>query len=438
MRILIVTTYYPPDTAIAAIRPYEFAKYLSMLGHSVTVIRPGFFRLKPNDRFVSDNIRILSYLGKDCDAEKYNRGEYVYKQDNIRFSFLNGIARDAVATILQPYLSNRHLNQAKSYFEKAKECLKKLSSEHFDIVFSTYGDLENVYIGQYAAKLFSAKLIQDFRDPMLRRSNITYWSWNRKTKLLEKDAIQTADLCTTVSDGLTSKYHEIVPDQRILTLYNGYDYDDSGDSPVETDQSIFSICYTGSADHPMTRKAMASFVKALNLFIDKCKIPHNKIRFIYAGSSYKDVIGLFSKYSIEDIVDNRGYVSHDEVNRIQNSSDLFLVLSWNTLQYTGVLTGKFFEGIRAKKPILSVISGDLPNSELKLINDKYHYGFCYENCNESIRISDLIKYLRGLYTEKMKTGHISYSPSDELSNKFHYKTISSELELICKNLIENT
>lgn len=41
MKILIITTYYPPDTAIAAVRPYMFATHLTQLGHEVTVLRSG-------------------------------------------------------------------------------------------------------------------------------------------------------------------------------------------------------------------------------------------------------------------------------------------------------------------------------------------------------------------------------------------------------------
>ena len=38
MRILILTTFYPPDTAVAAVRPYMLAKYLAQRGHEVTAV----------------------------------------------------------------------------------------------------------------------------------------------------------------------------------------------------------------------------------------------------------------------------------------------------------------------------------------------------------------------------------------------------------------
>lgn len=439
MNILIITTYYPPDTAIAAVRPYEFAKHLSLLGHAVTVLRPGFFRLKPNDSFSLNNynIRVISYLGKNCDAEKYNRGEYKYEHDNIRFKFIKGTFRDITATVLQPYLSYRHLKKAKCYFKKAKGIIDNLSNEHFDIVFSSFGDIENIYIGQYAARHFSAKLIQDYRDPVVRSSNITYWSWNMRVKSIEKESLLIADLCTTVSNGMSQKYHKLAPNARVITLYNGYDtLDNNNTKESYHNTGVFNICYTGSADHPMTRRAMNIFVRELHRFITTNYINHRHIRFTYAGSSFEDVITLFSKYKLDDIIDNRGYVSYEEVFQIQKSSDLFLVLSWNTLKYTGVLTGKFYEGIRANKPILSVISGNLPNSDLKIINDKYNYGFCYEESNNKISSADLLSFIKLLFDEKMKKGYISYKLSNQLRTDFHYKTITKKLVRICEELLD--
>ena len=51
MNILIITTFFPPDSAIAAVRPYMFAKHLSAMGENVTVMRTGFFDAKPFDEY---------------------------------------------------------------------------------------------------------------------------------------------------------------------------------------------------------------------------------------------------------------------------------------------------------------------------------------------------------------------------------------------------
>lgn len=38
MRILIVSTFFPPENSIASFRPYSWAKWWSRAGHEVTVV----------------------------------------------------------------------------------------------------------------------------------------------------------------------------------------------------------------------------------------------------------------------------------------------------------------------------------------------------------------------------------------------------------------
>ena len=77
MNILIITTIFPPDSAIASVRPYMFAKHLAAAGEKITVIRSGYFEMPPYDDYTeAAGFEVLSALGRDCDAEKYKRGEY--------------------------------------------------------------------------------------------------------------------------------------------------------------------------------------------------------------------------------------------------------------------------------------------------------------------------------------------------------------------------
>ena len=137
---------------------------------------------------------------------------------------------------------------------------------------------------------------------------------------------------------------------------------------------------------------------------------------------------------------NHGYVSRAEAVRIQNLSDLFLVLSWNAKREKGVLTGKFYEGIRAKKPILAMLTGKVSNSELYRINEKYHYGFCYESCREKEQFDQFCDYLEMIYQQKMQSGMVDYAPNPNLETDFRYDVLSKKLEdfKIYKAILINT
>ena len=137
---------------------------------------------------------------------------------------------------------------------------------------------------------------------------------------------------------------------------------------------------------------------------------------------------MAQKTGMEGILINHGYVSRAEAARLQSISDLFLVLSWNTPDSQGILTGKFYEGIRAKKPILSLISGDLPDSELNILNEKFRYGFCYESCREREQFAQLCDFLEQAYRDKMEHGKVQFAVNPELESAFRYDNLAQQLE----------
>ena len=99
------------------------------------------------------------------------------------------------------------------------------------------------------------------------------------------------------------------------------------------------------------------------------------------------------------------------------------------------MTGKFYEGIRAQKPILAIVEGEIPCSELWRLNETYHYGYCYEESMQEERRIMFRQYLLDLYTEKMNNGSIDYAPNDALIQTFRYDFLSKKLENIMKDLI---
>jgi hypothetical protein len=179
---------------------------------------------------------------------------------------------------------------------------------------------------------------------------------------------------------------------------------------------------------------MEPLLRAIKYLCDRGDIELSKVKLHYAGKGFDLVHKIAKSMGIEDILIDHGYVSRVEAAELQKASDLFLVLSWNLKKSQGILTGKFYEGIRAKKPILSIISGDLPNSELNILNEKYHYGFCYESCREKEQFSALCDYLAKAYDEKLKYGKVQHEVNPELEARFRYDALAEELERFIKRL----
>ena len=442
MKILILTTYYPPDTAIAAVRPYMFAKYLKQYGHDVTVLRSGLLHLNPDPNFSGhDGIRVITYLGENSPAMCFERDPdnflYVPTTKKRRFSFLPDSLRRATSkvyhTFAAPYLFYRryHKVHRKGRFEPMKATLDRMKGESFDVVFSTYGALENTWGGEYASKLFGAKWIQDFRDPIdshhASKFSLPF------LRQIQKNAVRNSDLCTAVSEDLAKHLSEQAGGTPVHTLYNGYEPNDTDAVSAVPEKESLSFCYTGQLYAGL--RDFSPLLKAICHLKTSGKVSLDKIRIHYAGRDYACLLQQAEKYGISEILTDHGYVSRKEAAQMQAESDVYVVLSWNTKAEKGVLTGKLYEGIRAGKPILSMVAGDVPYSELNLINNKYNSGFCYENCREEEQFQALCDYLESLYNEKIATGTIAYTPDPALETDFRYDTLTKKLETLCLEAI---
>lgn len=428
MNFLIICTYYPPDSEIAAIRPYMLAKYLSLSGNSVTVLRSGMINGKPDDLFKTpEGVRVISFLGDDCDAARFERGEYRYTGPEAKFAMIPRSVKRVLSplyhAVTEPLDAWKRIRRAKEYLALEKAAIDRLEGERFDIVFSTSGEFENIFAGEYAARRFGAKWIQDFRDPVVSEYKSSP-VWNCYARRIQRRAIESADLCTAVSESISRKWRQAYH-KDIVTLYNGYEPDEAASVSVPSAERVLRICYTGLIGHKYRIEALNELALCLGDLIRQKRIDLDGIRFVYAGVSSHSVREVFGRCGIGDIVEDHGPLTRSEAKELQNGCDLFLVLSWNTKRSQGVLTGKFYEGIRAKKPILAVLAGDEPDSELKQLNRKYGYGFCYEKCErDPARLAD---HIAGAYREKTGTGRLSYSPSEALATAFRYDKITERL-----------
>ena len=442
MKILIITSFYPPDTAISAVRPYMLAKYLMKRGHQVTVLRSGTIN-KSADNFNPpiNGVRVISFLGNDSPAERFERGEAVAKtasEGKSRIAFLPSAVRKVLSHtyhwIDAPRQYQRRKQRAAKHLELQKNIIDGLRDERFDIVFSTYSELENAYAGEYAKKVFSCKWIMDFRDPIAQGNAQPAWEY-WLAKRIQDRIIRRADACTAVSDSLLKDKKTNKRDPKIITLYNGYEEAVFENKNEAAQPGILSFCYTGQIYRMRTAAAAAALAKAIAALKRDGTIDTNRIRFQFAGSGVDELKAIMRQYGVEEILEDHGYLTKSEIIRLQSRCDIFTVLSWNTQTEQGVLTGKFYEGIRARKPILSLIAGEVPESELFLLNQKYNYGFCYEVSRKQ-QFTALCDYIKNAYHQKLTTGSVDYSPNESLFTDFRYDQITEKLIALSEQLVK--
>lgn len=436
MKILIITTYLYPDTAIGGIRPSMLAKYLSDFGHEITVIRSGELLQKPDaNNILPQNIKIISYLGNESPADIFTGNHNVEVQTTWSNKF--GFLPPRVRTVLKRLYNNRikglmykrEISEAYKRFELQKELIDNLY-EDFDIVFATYGNLENVFAGAYAKNKYSCKYILDFRDLIATKSLQGKREYFHRLNI-QNEAVKSADICTAVSKGATDKLIDLYPHKKIITIYNGFEKNKQNNN-VMFQADLLTFCYTGTMYSSM-RSAEPIF-EILHSLSNEGIIDLNNIKFEYAGREFDQLLVQAQKYNVEKILVNNGQLSGKQTFELQCRSDIFVVLSWNTNSDQGVLTGKFYESLKSKKPVVACITGEKDHSELRYLIEKYNLGVCVEEADSKDTKINLREFVINQYNSKMKNNLVNYMPNEEVFDKFEYSRIAKSIEQIMLEL----
>lgn len=427
MNILFICEAFPPDTVIGGIRPFMFAKYLMLMGHKVTIINSGRCFSKTVDSFDSylSQLEIFSVYpstNNACqDAAEQRKRNYPGVLKRIYWGVTEAFS----------VLSNK--TRFNELYHRQREIIDSLRDRHFDIVFSTYAPVASIYSGEYAARKYNCKWILDFRDALVQ-PNLRTWFWNLMYYNTQRRAVQKCDLCTVVSNGVGRMIAVGTRRSNIVTLYNGYDSTESGFEPHLSKE--LSLCYTGGI-YGTRMKAFKRVLKAIAVLKEEAEIELENVRINYAGSQSDSLRLEMRQLGLEQILHEHGFLSVSQCESLQRNSDIFLVLSWNTKKEQGILTGKFYEGVRAKMPMIVSVVGDTPYSELSELNSEFNYGVCDEEALGDSSLKMLCDFIKQKYDEKMKNGKLDYVQDPRLTEKFKYENLTRELESLCSNILNN-
>lgn len=429
MKILIITKSFAPDSDIGSKRPSYFAKYLMEYGHDVSVIRSGIITTKPDKELADDirNCHIYSYEGDNSDADRYDRGEYIQKTKNER------IIQRKKDTMIKKCARTLYYNIKgifSFYFRNGRRIRRMILNTYnkspelkgFDVVLSVYGFIGCIQAGKIISQKEKCGWIVDFKD-LMDRSNYPLLL-RTINSFAQKSYLRQADCCLCVSEGNTTRLAASYRGKfasKVFCINNGYIKQTQIIAPDRINDKL-RICYTGSLYRgksdcgPLYRALKSSNISAEMVIID------------YAGKDSEIMLKQAKEYGYEGSIIDHHIISRTETARIQAASDLFLVLSWNNKRDQGILTGKFYEALQHRKPVLALVSGDVPNSELKMLIDNYHLGFCYEETDEPNSIVALSTFLREQYQRKMAGTPIEYDPDEKVFSRFEYGNIVRELE----------
>lgn len=378
LKILIISTFFPPLNSIASLRPYSWAKYWTQSGHDVTVLTtekqpdPSLMLYLPNPGFKTIEVAFpqwLKSLRKDYNSSnKTTQGpkRNKFKQLAIDFFHYLRFQKGVFHSCRMPDISDLWINNAYKAIKDKGE---------WDLVISTAGPYATHLVGHKVKKNKLAKLwIADYRDTW--SNNYIYgglFPFNLIESILEKRILRKADAVTTISAPFADVIAKEFSHPNVHVIENGFDPEDLINIPANSiflDDQKFRIVHTGSIYKG--RRDPTPLFQAINLLNADPDHYHllNKLEIIFAGSNQADLQELIDKYEVGKWVRLIGFVKREDALRMQRDANALLFLPWNDPSVNGVLTGKIFEYLFSLTPILAVGANSLEDSQLLIKNAK--------------------------------------------------------------------
>jgi len=347
-RLLMIVNFFPPAAGGGVYRPLSFVKYLSRAHWEITVVTP-----RPGEFWISDpgleaqippGVRVVR-TGSLSGLRALNvlRGGRSRRSSG-GFGFLRSMGE----LFLVP---DTYVGWVPFALRAAAELCRE---ERFDLVYSTSPPDSSHLVARRISRRFGIPWIADFRDPWIslhlrRPPTPLHLSWHRR---LEREVMEAeAVLVTTRWHGETLRAS--YPDARIERVPNGYDDEDfKGLEGIGRPARPFTILHGGMLT---LGRSIGPFLEGLSLFCREHPASRDDIRVIFLGSRESKNEELAARSGLGEVVSFEDNVSHSECVRLECSSHVLLLLKHDDDRYRGLVPGKLYEYLGARRPVLAVV-----------------------------------------------------------------------------------
>lgn len=309
----------------------------------------------------------------------------------------------------------------KPALKTARDLLEK---EKFDALISSSSPVTSHIIATKLKEKYNIPWLADFRDLWTQNHNYPYPDWRKAfEKRLEERIISSADALVSVSWPLVEELKAFHKKEITCMIANGFDPEKVNNPPVSLTEK-FTITYTGQIYGEKKQDPMF-FLIALRDLISDGIIDPNDVEVRFYGPKKNWLEDKIKKYGLSDIVRQYGLISREACLIKQRESQLLLFLKWQ--EEKGVYTGKIFEYLAARRPILLAARGKRDDVVEKLLFEA-RTGF-WENDNHSIK--DLI---RESYLEYKEKGEVSYRGDLSKVNKYNHRKMAESFTAILNKI----
>jgi glycosyltransferase involved in cell wall biosynthesis len=408
-KILLIAYYFPPRQSVASVRLGGLAKFLPEFGWVPTILTPPLSG--PSDpRF---RIVQTSYPG-DVTARLKKR-LLLDPQRGLQEQMGVPVAvRESRAPLLASAVDIIRAVVAYPDEERGwrkfavEEGMRVIRGGNYSAILSSSSPVTAHLIARDLKLATGLPWVADLRDLWTQNP---YYDYPRPRRWLEHGlelrTLRSADALVTVSSPLAAKLRALHRGKCVVSIPNGYD-------PAEVSMQTqldaeFSITHTGQLYQG--RRDPTPLFRALRKMIDEGQIDPTRVRVRFLGPCPDWLARAISDWGLSQVAELVGQVPRNRALECQRASQLLLLLNWNDPRERGIYTGKLFEYLAARRPILAVGGPTGVVSEL------------LQSTGAGVHVeteTDLAAALLSAYGEYSHSGGVSYSGrEDELAIHTH-------------------
>lgn len=422
-KVLFITYYWPPSGGAGVQRCLKFVKYLPSLGFTPHVYTVENGEYPSIDHSLEKDIPSEAIIVKKPIWEPYNIFKFLSgkkKTDKVQAGFISEDESKSFLKKVSIWIRGNFLIPDPKMFwikPSVKFLNEYIKENEIDTIVSS-GPPHSMHVIALKLKKSNPKIkwIADFRDPW---TDIDFYHELWLTKFadkrhhnLELAVLQTADEVITVGPTWRSDLEKL-GGRKVNLITNGYDQDDYPEYRGSLDDK-FSMSHIGSINkdrnHPALWKALGELIVE-----NKDLSEHLELKFIGPVD-----ISLKNSLKENGLLDHAVFiphVSHSEVQLYQQRSRILMLFVNRSPNGKGVLTGKMFEYLAAKRPIMSIgpVDGDLAKifsvpgldnvidfddkEAMKSFVEEYYD--LYKSGNDKVSSFDPTEYSRESLTKKL-------------------------------------
>ena len=371
-KVLIITYYWPPSGGAGVQRWLKFSKYLPEFGIQpiILTVDPQKASYAQTDKSLNDEVSKEISVYTTSTFEPYDLYKRLIGKGEIPYGGFSNESKESplqkIAKIVRGnfFIPDPRKGWNRFAFRKAIELIRE---HQIETVITTSPPHSTQLIGLKLKKKLGIHWVADFRDPW---TDIYYYDqffrsvWaKRLDQELEKKVLLNSDQILTVSRDFKRIFQDKISldfDSKIFVIPNGYDEADF-DLKVKSDTEKFVITYTGTISESYN---IDGFLKAMSN-LDEPQQKNILLRFV--GNVPNAIVDQI-RFAIPLIeLDLVGYVDHTTSVRYLLESSMQLLVIPEIENNKGIVTGKFYEYLASRKPILAIgpQGGDLE----QLINE---------------------------------------------------------------------